>query len=72
MAQIAVAFVGFSGIVATFSRQPGRWNIVAQSMNAAAWPYQPQRAVYIFGVLYMLVMAGALFLRLVSVRPPSD
>jgi hypothetical protein len=158
MAQIAVAFVGFSGIVAAFSRQPGRWgsldllraqnliivglsamffallpsgldaadlaertiwrgssatmalggaislagrlrmfaklpleerfpmsptwlaimagssflNVVAQSMNAAAWPYEPQRAVYTFGVLYMLLLAGGLFLRLVSLRPSSD
>jgi hypothetical protein len=158
MAQIAVAFAGFSGIVAAFSQQPGQWatadqlrvrnliivslstmffallpsgleaahvaersiwrwssatmgfftaisttaslsalaklqpnqrfifsrviltitivgsflNVAAQSMNAAAWPYQPHGAVYIFGVMYMLLMAGALFLRLVTVRPPRD
>jgi hypothetical protein len=40
-------------------------------MNAAAWPYEPQAAVYIFGVLYMLLTAGALFLRLVIVRTSS-
>jgi len=43
-------------------------NGAAQLMNAAAWPYETQGAVYIFGVLYQLLLAGALFLRLVIVR----
>ena len=46
-------------------------NIAAQLMNAAAWPYEPQAAVYIFGVLYMLLISAALFLRLVIVRTSS-
>ena len=61
----------FPRIIAIIVIGGGVMNTAAQLMNAAAWPYEPQAAVYIFGVMYMLLVAGSLFLRLVIVRTSS-